>query len=68
MKNITFNVKGMHCASCGMLITDSLEETGAVKSVKADHISGKVTVEFDEKKIDDKKIKSLISKEGFKVD
>jgi len=68
MKKLTFDVKGMHCASCEMLIADSLEETGAIKSAKADRAAGKVDVEFDEKKIDDKKIKSIISKQGFKVE
>ena len=45
MKNgkntIKFNVNGMHCKSCEMLIKDELSEIGAVESVEVDHQTGK---------------------------
>ena len=62
-----FDVKGMHCESCEMLIKDSLEEADGVRSVKASHAKGFVSVEFDESKIDEGKMMSIIRNEGYEV-
>jgi len=62
-----FRVKGMHCKSCEMLITDSLEEAGGVNKVTASHAKGLVTVDFDDKKIGEERIKSIIRNEGYEV-
>lgn len=50
-----------------MLIKDSLEEKEGVKSVYADNEKGIVEVDFDEKKIDRKKIVKTIQNEGYVV-
>ena len=65
MKEITLNVKNMHCKSCEMLITDALKEL-EVKS-KADSDKDIVKVSFDEIKITEKEIKTAIKKAGFEV-
>ena len=62
----TYKVTGMHCASCEMLIKESLEDAG----VKVLDISAKknmVKVDFDDKKINEIKIKTIIEGEGYKV-
>lgn len=59
--------KGMHCTSCEMLVKDSLNEMEGVTKTLASFKTGIVTVEFDTKKIDIKKIKEVIRKEGYKV-
>jgi copper chaperone CopZ len=64
---LKLNVKGMHCTSCEMLIKESLEETDGVRSAKAHFKDGKVIVSFDEKRIDEAKIKEIIKKEGYTV-
>ena len=66
MKEITLNVKNMHCKSCEMLITDALKEL-EVKS-KADSDKDIVKVSFDEIKITEKEIKTAIKKAGFEVE
>ena len=66
MKKVTLNVNGMHCASCGMLIADALEDLG-VSSSKIDSSNGKAIVEFDEKKLSLNEIKKAIEKEGYKI-
>jgi copper chaperone CopZ len=66
MKKLMLNVKGMHCSSCEMLIKDSLDELGVPKA-EASHKTGIVNVEFDEKKVSEKKIKEAIKKEGYEV-
>ncbi|MFC1723885.1 heavy-metal-associated domain-containing protein [Nanoarchaeota archaeon] len=62
----TFDVKGMHCKSCGMLIKDSVGEISGVKDVKVSHVEGKVLVDCDDN-VGDGLIKEAIEKEGFKV-
>ncbi|HLC22162.1 MAG TPA: heavy-metal-associated domain-containing protein [Candidatus Nanoarchaeia archaeon] len=65
MKTITVKIKGMHCKSCEVLITDDLKETGAVSDVQISHKTGQAKITFDEKNIDEKKIKAVIKQEGY---
>jgi copper chaperone CopZ len=67
MKTLTFNVKGMHCTSCEMLITDSLSEMAGIKKAEASHKKGVVKVEFDESKVKAPDIKKIIAAEGYEV-
>ncbi len=62
-----FDVNGMHCKSCEMLIKDSLEEADGVRNVTVSHAKGFVNVEFDESKISEEKIMSIIRNEGYEV-
>lgn len=50
-----------------MLIKDSLEETEGITSVDISHKSGKMKVNFDEKIIDENKIRDIVKKEGYRV-
>ncbi|HII72312.1 TPA: heavy-metal-associated domain-containing protein [Candidatus Woesearchaeota archaeon] len=61
-----FNVKGMHCKSCGMLIKDSVGEIPGVNEVLVSHALGKVMVDCDDS-VDEGLIKEAIRKEGFEV-
>ncbi|MCB9362082.1 heavy-metal-associated domain-containing protein [Candidatus Woesearchaeota archaeon] len=67
MPKITLNVKGMHCASCEMLIKDALEETQGINSANASEKEGKVVIDFDNTKISQTEIDQIISEEGFEV-
>jgi len=66
MKKTTIKIKGMHCKSCEMLISDALEDLG-VKS-KVDSQKGIAVVEFDEKEVSEKKIKKIIKNEGYQTE
>lgn len=66
MKKKEFNVKGMHCSSCEMLVKDSLEELDNVKKVEASAKDGKVTVYYEDE-VDDSKIKKIIKEEGYEI-
>lgn len=68
MTKISLKVKGMHCHSCEILIKDSLEETEGVKEAKLDYKKGIADIEFDEKKVNENKIKAIIENEGYKVE
>lgn len=66
MTSAKIKVAGMHCPSCEILIQDVLSDVGV--SAKADYSKDELTVDFNEKKIDIKKIKKLIETEaGYKV-
>ncbi len=65
MKKITFDVKGMHCRSCEILIKEALEDKGVKAEISFK--TGKLNTEFDDKKITENKIKEIIRKEGYEV-
>ncbi|MBC8444262.1 heavy-metal-associated domain-containing protein [Candidatus Woesearchaeota archaeon] len=67
MKQIIFEVEGMHCRSCEVLIEDALGEIGGVESVKISYQEGIVKVEFDESKTSLSEIEKIIVNEGYKV-
>lgn len=68
MKNVTMKVKGMHCGSCAMLIKESLEDTDGVESADVSYDKSSAKITFDKTKIDENKIKKIITKEGYKVE
>ena len=67
MTKYNIEVKGIHCKSCNMLVTDALQELGASQiSIKLDEKNkiGKVSFDFLG---DKKKAIETIEKEGYKV-
>jgi copper chaperone CopZ len=66
MKKIKLAVRGMHCASCETLLKDSLEEAGA-KALEISSRKGMAVIEYDEKKLDESAIRSIIKKKGYVV-
>ncbi len=56
----------MTCHACEMLISDSVGEIKGVKSVRADHETGRVDVEFDAPATE-QAVRRAIEKEGYKV-
>lgn len=67
MKYVKFNIEDMHCKSCETLIKMDLEELDGIKDMKISHEKGFVKVEFDDSKVDKKKIKAIITGAGYKV-
>ena len=64
----TILVRGMHCKSCVMLVTDALDEIGASKiRIDLDEKKqlAKVMCEFEGEK---KYLAEAIKKEGYKVE
>lgn len=47
----TYNVKGMHCASCSSLIEMTLKKIEGVFSVEANYATETAKISFDETKI-----------------
>ena len=67
MKNIKIKTKGMHCTSCEMLLKDALEELEGVNSATASYKTGIISVDFDDKKINEKEIIEIIKLENYEV-
>lgn len=67
MTKNTFNVEGMHCNSCGMLIEMRLIEEVGVKSAKIDFPSKKLEIEFDNQKIKLDNLKNIIKELGYQL-
>jgi len=59
-KKITLAISGMHCASCGAIITKMVQKEFGVKSVNVNQTTEKATIEFDELKIDERKLIQII--------
>jgi len=68
MANIKIKTKGMSCPSCEMLVKDALEDTEGVNKAEASFKDGVVSVDFDDKKVDEGKIKGIIKSEGYKTE
>jgi Cu+-exporting ATPase len=64
MKKI-YKIEGMHCNSCATAIELELEDKPGIKKAKADFTGEKAEVEFDENKISEKEIKTIIKKLGY---
>ncbi|MGV8169509.1 MAG: cation transporter [Candidatus Nanoarchaeia archaeon] len=62
-----FEVKGMHCRACEVLIKEGLEEVKGVKSASASSAKGKVIVDFDPEQTKEKELVDAIKKEGYRV-
>ena len=65
MAKLVLKVKGMHCASCSVLIDKLVGKQPGVVSVKTSYGAEKVAVEFDEAKITLAKIDEFINKLGY---
>jgi copper chaperone CopZ len=53
MKTVTLKIKGMHCASCPIMIEGKLEDDVlGVMSAQANYVRQECLVEYDEDKLD----------------
>lgn len=64
----TYKVKGMHCASCVVLIEDKLKKVAGVSSVSVKLNQEKAIVNFENNLIDTKTLSSVISPFGYTLE
>ncbi|TSC77574.1 MAG: Cu2+-exporting ATPase [Parcubacteria group bacterium Gr01-1014_33] len=67
MTKLVLKIKGMHCASCSILIDKLLGKQEGVVSVKTNYGAEKTAVEFDESKISLLKMDELVHKLGYDI-
>ncbi len=65
MTKLVLKVKGMHCASCSILIDKLLGKQEGIISITTSYGSEKAAIEFDETKISLEKIDGFINKLGY---
>src|SRR3989344_5764289 len=62
-----FSIKGMHCASCVLVIEKSLNKLDGVSKANVNLATEKATVEYDPDKVSDKELSSAVSQVGYKA-
>jgi len=67
MKTTTFNIVGMHCASCVTRNERSLKKIKGVREASVNFGTHSATVEFDESVVTEKSLYEAIIKNGYKV-
>lgn len=64
---LTFRVEGMHCASCGMLIDDALEDLEGVRRSETSMKAGRTTVEIDPALCEPADVIAAIGEAGYQA-
>lgn len=67
MSAYTFAVTGMHCASCGLLIDDAVEDLPGVHRAQTSVKAGRTTVDADPARVDPGTIITAISSAGYRA-
>lgn len=63
----TLSIKGMHCASCVLVIEKSLKNIDGVSEANVNLVTEKATVEYDPDKTTDDKLISAVANAGYKA-
>src|SRR3989344_8649541 len=67
MKQTTFHIKGMHCASCAVRNERSLTKLDGVKSATVNYALRTAAVEYDESKLSEHDLHQAVVKTGYSV-
>ena len=65
MKKISFEIQGMHCASCAVTTQDALRKVNGVESADVNYATGKATVSFDESQAKDADLYHAVKENGY---
>ena len=65
IKEHIYYVKGMHCASCEILIEKKLLEIENIKSAEASTVKGEVLIEYEDKKPLLERLNEIFKKESY---
>ncbi len=65
MKKVELAIEGMHCASCAILITRSLEKVPGVMMANVNYGTQKARLEFDEKLAKENDFIDAVKKRGY---
>jgi len=63
----TFNIDGMHCASCAIRIEAAFSKTEGVQSANVNYALAEATIEFDPEKVQEHVLHQIVQKEGYRV-
>lgn len=65
--NITVPIRGMHCASCEILIGEKLKKLPGVKDVNISHKDGKAHIKYENTRPSDNEIAQAVHAAGYDV-
>ncbi|MFH1225778.1 MAG: sulfite exporter TauE/SafE family protein [bacterium] len=68
LQKIKFKIKGIHCASCKVLIETEIDVLAGVKDIEVNHQTGECQVEYDTDQISQKQIFAAIEKLNYRVE
>ncbi len=60
----TYDIRGMHCASCALTIEKNLKKAPGIKSVNVNYATNQATVEFSGQ-LDEKKVVDIVKQSGY---
>ncbi len=63
----TFNITGIHCRSCKILIESEVKQLPGIKNIEVDHRDGACRLEFDNEKISREKILKIIKNLNYGI-
>lgn len=66
MKNYTFHITGMHCASCEVLIEKKIKKVAGVENVKVNHANGRAEILCSQEP-NLHELNNLVKSEGYHV-
>ncbi|MEI6238202.1 MAG: heavy metal translocating P-type ATPase [bacterium] len=67
MQSENLKIKGMHCASCAVIIKDRLAKLDGIKSVEVNYATEKAKVDFDSAKVSVEKMNEEVGKLGYSL-
>ena len=65
---LTFSVTGMHCASCGLLIDDVVEDLEGVERSQTDNRVGRTVVVLDPTVVSVEAVVAAIADAGYEAE
>ena len=67
MRSFVLAIGGMHCASCGMLIDEAVEDLPGVRRSRTDMRAARTTVELDGTGATPAQVVGAIEAEGYRA-
>ncbi|MFA6515150.1 MAG: heavy metal translocating P-type ATPase [Candidatus Paceibacterota bacterium] len=67
MANKIFKIKGMHCASCSLIISKKLSKLDGIKNIDVNFATEKANIDFDMDKVNLEKMNNEIEKLGYTI-
>lgn len=67
MENVTLNVQGMSCGSCGNKVNGSIRKLEGIEDVQVNVAAGEVAVSFDEARVAVDQVVAAIESHGYAV-
>ena len=67
MAKASFEIVGMHCATCALKITKSLKKVEGVKDCNVNYALEKASVEYDDSKVGENQLVKAVETAGYKA-